>query len=70
MNIQYYYVVNNYGEILMCSSCYIDEISSIVDRYDNVGCDVIATTKENFELLERSTRSQEIAKLILGYPNF
>lgn len=67
MSVQYYYVVNRYDEILMVSSCYIDEVETIVDRYENVGCEVFATTKEKFELIERSTKNQMIAKAILGY---
>lgn len=67
MEIQFYYVVTATGQILFVSSCYIDEIEEIVDLYNNVGCEIFATTEEKFDIIERSTKSQEVAEQILGF---
>jgi hypothetical protein len=70
MEVQYYYVVNVHGDVLMCSSCYMDDIGDIVDRFVGCGCEVHPMTKGQFDLIDRSSKTQEVVKMLLNYPSF
>jgi hypothetical protein len=48
----------------------MDDIGDIVDRFVGCGCEVHPMTKGQFDLIDRSSKTQEVVKMLLNYPSF